>query len=248
MDTATRHRAVSVAACAALVSPLAWGQAAVSPRLSATAETHATGVFLNPQGDVLTARHAVEHCRDILAVKDGRVVQARVRAISNERDLAVLGTDLVPYLSATFPERARAVEGSAGVFTEAYSVLQRMPQRGSVLSNALTVPGGEDLNLISGVKPGTSGSAVLRGDGLVAGVVVERVARWPGAATGMLSRASGGAVLQGPSQVRAISAEQVKAFLRDNGIAFTQSDVPQLAPNQSPAARAATLAVGILCG
>ncbi|WP_130361802.1 hypothetical protein [Pigmentiphaga kullae] len=50
--------------------------------------------------------------------------------------------------------------------------------------------------LVSGVKPGTSGSAVLRGD----------------------------------------------------GVSFSQSDLPQPAPNQSPAVRAATLAVGILCG
>jgi len=237
-----------MAACAALVSSFAWGQAAVPPRLSATVETHATGVFLNQAGDVLTARHAIDHCQDILVVKDGRVAQASLRAVSNERDLAVLGTDLTPYLSATFPEQPQGATGSVGVFAEAYSVLQRMPQRASVLSKALTVPGGEGLNLISGVKPGTSGSAVLRGDGLVAGVVVERVARGPGATVGMLSRASGAVAMQGPSQVRAVSAEQIKQFLRDNGIPFSQSDLPQLAPNQAPAARAATLAVGILCG
>lgn len=196
VGTAARHRAASLAACAALVSSSAWGQVAVSLRLSATAETHATGVFLNQAGDVLTARHAIGHCQDILVVKDGRAAQARLRAVSNERDLAVLGTDLAPYLSATFPEQPQTATGSVGVFAEAYSVLQRMPQRASVLSNALTVPGGEGLNLISGVKPGTSGSAVLRGD----------------------------------------------------GVSFSQSDLPQLAPNQSPAARAATLAVGILCG
>ncbi|OVZ57923.1 hypothetical protein CDO44_16220 [Pigmentiphaga sp. NML080357] len=242
-----RRAAAAIAAGACAVA-MPCASRAEPPRLSIGADTHATGVFLNQQGDVLTARHAVDHCKDVFVVKDGKVAQARVRAVSNAHDLAVLGTELIPYLSATFPAKAQSGGSSMGVFAEAYSVLQRMPHRASVLSNAMTVPGGDDLNLISGVKPGTSGSAVLHADGLVAGVVVERVARGPGAAGVVLSRASSAAMVSGPSQVRAVAAEPVKQFLRDSGISFTESDTPQLAPNQSPAARAATLAVGILCG
>lgn len=226
----------------------AWPQAAFAVEFSAGMETHASGVFLNQRGDILTAKHAIEHCKAVFVVKDGRVTQAQVRAVSNVHDMAVLGTDLVPYLSATLPANTPTSTSSMAVFAEAYSTLQRMPQRARVLSNAMTVPGGDDLYLISGAKPGTSGSAVLRSDGLVAGLVVERVARGPHAVTGLLSRAHAGAVVQGPSQVRAIAAEQVKQFLRDSGIPFAESDVPQLAPNQSPAARAATLAAGVLCG
>lgn len=235
-------------AAAACAIALPWTSRAHPPRLPVDADTHATGVFLNQQGDVLTARHAIEHCKEIFVVKDGKVAQARVRAISNAHDLAVLGTELIPYLSATFPAKTQSGGSSMGVFAEAYSVLQRMPHRASVLSNAMTVPGGDDLNLISGAKPGTSGSAVLRADGLVAGVVVERVARGPGAAGAALSRAASATSVSGPSQVRAVAAGPVKQFLRDSGIPFTESDTPQLAPNQSPAARAATLAAGVLCG
>jgi len=41
---------------------------------------------------------------------------------------------------------------------------------------------------------------------------------------------------------------RIKHFLRDNGVACGESDTPQLGPRQSPAARAATLSVGVLCG
>lgn len=211
-------------------------------------EANASGVFLNEAGDVLTARHAVSDCRSLFAIKGGQVAQATVIAESAELDIAVLRTTLKPYLGATFALADAAPGRSIGVFTEAYAVLQRLPDRAALLSNAMTVPGAEGLQLLSGAKPGASGSAVLGADGLLLGVVVERVAAAPHAAGMALSRAASASGVTGATQVRAVPASQLRQFLGRHGIAFAASDSPQLSPMQSPAARASTLSVGVLCG
>ena len=217
---------------------------------AAPPEANASGVFLNAAGDVLTARHAVADCRSLFALKDAQVAQARVIAESAELDVAVLRTTLTPYLHATLAADARTLApGSVGVFTEAYAVLQRMPDRAALLSNAMTVPGVEGLQLLSGVQPGASGSAVLGADGLLLGVVVERVAAAPHASGMVLSRAASAAgVAGGVTRVRAVPVARLRDFLDAHGIAYTHSREPQLGPQQSPAARASTLSVGVLCG
>jgi serine protease DegQ len=211
-------------------------------------EVNASGVFLNDAGEVLTARHAVANCHSLFVVKDGRAVEATVRVLSPDLDVAVLRSTLKPYLSATFAQTTTAPAGSTGVFTEAYSLLQRMPDRASVLSNAMTIPGSEDMQLLSDAQPGASGSAVLGAGGLLLGVVVERIAAAPGSTGLMLSRSPNASRPVGATRVRAVTAARIKNFLRDNGVAFSESDTPQLGPLQSPAARAATLSVGVLCG
>jgi serine protease DegQ len=220
-------------------------KAAVAALLDPGQETSASGVFLNPAGDVLTARHAVLKCAALYVVKDARIVAATILAHDPVLDLAVLRTRLRPYLSATLAHSLP--RSGSGVFTESYAGLQRMSDRSSVLSNALTLPGAEALYLLSGALPGASGSAVLGSDGLLLGMVVERVSRGPGG----IERRSGGALnpalTQGDIRVKAIAAPQIAQFLRAQDLPFTQSDVAQLGPQQSPAARAATLAVGIYC-
>lgn len=227
-------------------------QAAAEPPPRTGLDTHASGVFLNPAGDVLTAHHAVGSCSTIYVVKDGRVVEAKLGLAGPELDLAVLHTTLKPYLSATLAQTEARSGSSIGVFSEAYSVLQRLPGRATLVSNAITVPGEDGMQLLSGVKPGASGSAVIGGAGLVLGVVVARMASVSSShgavSSTMLSRAAAAGVPTGASVVRAVGVTQVKQFLRDGGIPFTESDAAQLGATQSPAARAATLSVGIICG
>lgn len=223
-----------------------------APPLPSSLDAHASGVFLNAAGDVLTARHAVATCSTIYAVKDGRVVEATLQVASEELDLAVLRTTLKPYLSATLAQTEARSGSSQGVFSEAYSVLQRLPGRATLVSNAITVPGDDGMQMLSGVKPGASGSAVIGGAGLVLGVVVSRVASGSGtqgvASSTMLSRAAAAGVPVGASLVRAVGVTQIKQFLRAAGIPYAESDAAQLGSTQSPAARAATLSVGIICG
>ncbi len=239
------RRAVTALVLAAGAAGAAWAQdSSGEPGL----EAHASGFFLNARGDVLTARHAVAECRSLYVVKGSRAAEVSVLALSKELDLAVLRTPLKPYLSATFAQSAMA-GGSVGVFVEAYSVLQRLPDRATLLSNAMTVPGGEGLQLMSDVQPGASGSAVLGNSGLLLGTVVERVATSPGASGRTLSRAaaSSGAPT-GATQVHAVPAARIKQFLTVNGIEFSESDAAQIGPQQSPASRASTLSVGVVCG
>lgn len=211
-------------------------------------ESSASGVFLNADGDVLTAAHAVSACRSLFLIKGAQVVEATLRAIDPALDLAVLAGTLRPYLSATIAQADLLPSASIGVFAEAYETLQRLPDRAGLLSNAMTVPGAEGLQLISGARPGASGTAVLGADGLLLGMVVERVAAAPHAAGRVLSRGPAPGPSGGATQVRAVSATHIKHFLAAHGIAFSQSANAQLSPLQSPAARASTLSVGVLCG
>ena len=210
-------------------------------------ETHASGVFLNSNGDVLTARHAVSNCHALYVVKDAKVVLASLRAVSTNEDVAVLRTTLKPYLSAVFQHSDLPVNRSVPVLAEAYWRLASMPDRASTLSNAITVPESEgELQLLSGVKPGASGSAVLGVSGLVLGVVVERVAGAPSATSMGQSRYPMHA--SGASLVRAVPAASIKRFLRSHEIDFAESDAAQISEQQSSAARAFTLGVGVICG
>lgn len=228
----------------AMAGPCMATPQAGSPRM----DVHATGVFLNARGDVLTARHVVEDCGVVYVVKDAKVVLANIRAISQNHDLAVLSTELKPYLSATFPTTMHAQSKSQGVFAEGYSVVQRMPHRASVVFNALSEPDTGELSLLSPVQPGASGSPVLSA-GLVLGVVVERVAPGQRPSGSMaLSQVGKGVDAHGVSRVKAVSAEHIKYFLRERAIAFTESDEPQLGRMQAQAPRAATLSVGVICG
>lgn len=221
---------------------------AMPAAVAATPEANASGVFLNEEGEVLTAAHAVANCKSLFVIKGAQVAEARVRAVDAGLDLAVLQSTLKPYLSATLAQADALPATSIGVFAEAYETLQRLPDRALLRSNAMTVPGAEGLQLLSGARPGASGTAVLGADGLLLGVVVERVAAAPHASGQVLSRTSSTAPLTGATQVRAVSVAAIKPFLAAHDIAFSQSTSAQLSAHQSPAARASTLSVGVLCG
>ena len=209
---------------------------------------HASGVFINASGDLLTALHAVADCSAIYAVKDGRVVSATVLASDATQDLAVLRTAFKPYLSAVFPDTQDAARRSQGVFAEGYNELQDMPARGRTLFNAMTVPSENGLSLISAVRPGASGSPVLGANGLVLGVVVARVAA-DGNPSGRVELSQARKAGTGEAtRVKAAEADGISSFLRSHGIEHARSDLPQLGPMQAQAPRAVTLSAGVICG
>lgn len=211
-------------------------------------QAHASGVFLNPAGDLLTAWHAVADCGTLYALKDAQVVRAELIAHDAALDLAVLRTTFKPYLSAVFPATTERIPPSQPVFAESYDVLQRMPRRGHTLFNAMTTPAEGELSLISGVRPGASGSPVLGASGLVLGVVVARLST-DGAPSGRVplshARRAG---ISDATRVKAVSANSISAFLQRHGIEHVRSDDPQLGPMQAQAPRAATLSAGVICG
>lgn len=235
------------AALLGLACLLSWWMA--STARSAEPEVHATGLFLNEAGDVLTARHAVEKCKALYVVKNGRIEQAWLRAMAPDADLAVLKTRLKPSLSVTFPIEAFEETTPKPVFAEAYAVLQEMPDRSRAMFNAVTVPGNGHFSMMSPVRPGASGSAVLGADGRVLGMVVERTANARSSrGTRSLSRYSTNHLPQGAAtEVGAVAYEEIKRFLRDNAVVFHESSQAQLGPGQASAPRAATLSVGVIC-
>lgn len=227
------------------------------PASSATPLVQASGVFINMRGDVLTARHAVLHCPSLFVVKNGQVARATVRAVSNDIDVAVLQATLKPMLSATFISTHPLYAHSMAVFSQSYTELQapeNRQDRARLLGNALTVPGQPGtLQMLSSAQPGASGSAVLDNGGLLLGIVAERVAAGNGSTRSTDSNAVVEPMVSPARQgmasiVRAVTADGIKTFLSQVSIPYAQSNTPQISTMQSPASRAATLAVGIICG
>ena len=198
---------------------------------------NATGVFVDMGGTVLTARHAVERCRNLYILKDGRVARAELVAVSGDADLALVRGPIKPYLAATFAVEA-ASQGSRPVFAAGYAELHRMKDRTKVLYNgfALGDPARPDemrFMLFSEAGHGASGSPVLNGEGLVVGLVTRReVAGNP----------------SGQSVVVAVSENAIKSFLLQAGVAFREGGKAEIGPLQARAPRAATLSAGIICG
>lgn len=208
--------------------------------------TQGTGVFINDRGDVLTARHVVAGCAALFVVKDKRVVRATVAAQDESDDLAVLRTPLKPWLSAVLAAPGTARPRGGPVFAEGYDALQTMQDRRRTVSNAIMMPSAGGLSILSAVRPGASGAAVLGDGGLLLGVVLARTAS--GVSMPIpLSRSRvpepRGLVIS----VRAAPADQIKTFLDRHGVPVRESALAQLGPSQARAPRAATLSVGVIC-
>lgn len=195
---------------------------------------NATGVFVDMEGTVLTARHAVQGCSSLYTLKDGRVSRAELVAVSEDADLALVKSSIKPYLAATFAVDV-AAPGGRPVFAAGYTELRRMKDRTKVLYNgfALDRPAHPDemrFMLYSEAERGASGSPVLDGEGLVIGLVVRREA-----------------TRSGESAVIAVSERAIKSFLRQTGIIFREGRQAEIGPLQARAPRAATLSAGIIC-
>lgn len=209
-------------------------------------EANATGFFVNDQGDVLTARHVVEGCQTLFVIKDAQVAHAKVKALSADRDLAVITSAIRPLLSASFVKRGN-VSGAQPVFAAGYEVLRHMPDRATTIYNGFTRSGASDagrpeFTLLSSATNGASGSPVLDQAGLVVGLITERAEAAGGDARAVATRSDAA------SYVIAVPGDPIKTFLRASGVPFTETDTPQLEPMQAHAPRAATLEAGVLCG
>lgn len=204
------------------------GAASAAPVLAT-----ASGVLLNDRGDILTAAHAVDGCRRLYAMKDDKVVRARVRARDPHQDLAVLASSLRPLLAATLAEQLDLTPGQP-LFVAGYSRLRRGPETRGLLYNAVLRHGGDrTLTLMAPAAEGDSGSAVLDSGGRVVGLILQ----WRRLPMNPAPRRT----------VRARAGTAVKQFLRQQGVPFHASRRPTLDTLQPKAPRAATLAVGLFC-
>ncbi|HEY3600156.1 MAG TPA: serine protease [Paraburkholderia sp.] len=209
-------------------------------------EPNATGFFVNDGGDLLTARHVVEACQTLFVIKDGQVARASVKAVSHDKDLAVIASRIEPLLAASFAKRSGLV-GVQPVFAAGYDALMHMPDRQTAMFNGFARNATTDresgaLTLMSSATHGASGSPVLDQAGLVVGLVTGRAEASNENPRAYVAR-SGAA-----DYVIALSSDSIKTFLAVSNIPFNETDVPQLEPMQPHAPRAATLEAGILCG
>ncbi len=192
-------------------------------------EKSGTAFFVDDFGDLLTARHAVEDCTQVIVTKEGRTVAAHVVALSSRVDLALIKAPKTLGLSAVFPQ---AVMASANdmVFVSAYDKLAGL-KRGGTLANATVsgAPGSSQagyLAIDSDATFGASGAPVIDSRGLVEGVISRRTTA---------------------SRVLAVDAAEVKDFLASNRIRFDADDRPQIAGGAPRADRAASISAHVIC-
>lgn len=189
-----------------------------------------TAFFVDGNGHMLTARHAVENCSGVVVSKEQHRVAGRVVAVSSRYDLALIKVPKTLGLTAVFPRNVTTSVNDM-VFAGAYDTLQGMRVGGGMLANARVLSsfgGSEDGHLVmdSPVTFGASGAPVLDRNGLVLGSVSRRT---------MVNR------------VLAVGATQMVDFLSANGVRPEQDDRPQLAGSTSRAHRAASISAHIIC-
>jgi len=204
--------------------------ALASAHAAIRSQKSATAFFVDGGGHLLTARHAVENCTRVVVAKEGRVAVARVVAVSDGADLALIRIQRTWGLAATFPRTVTAAVNDM-MFAAAYDTLPGMVGLGGIIANATVIssPGGVEagyLALNSHISFGGSGAPVLDGRGLVQGVVSRRTVF---------------------DRVLAVNARDAKDFLLGNRIAIELDDRPQIAGSGSRANRAASLSARVTC-
>jgi S1-C subfamily serine protease len=194
-------------------------------------QLNSTGFFVDWSGHVLTAGHAAANCARLYIGKDGRTAAAVMVAAWPVQDLALLKADETMGAPAVFARNVRAEERDA-VFVAGYQVLQDMLGRGGTLFNGIVARGREQpearaaIELVSDATYGSSGAPVLSSDGLVIGIVTHKTMR---------------------TRVVATNADDAKAFLAANQIAFTEDERAQLGGFEDRARHAASFSVSVTC-
>ena len=99
-------------------------------------ELASTGFFVDDNGDVLTAAHAVDGCTNIYAEKEGQTVRATFIARSDTVDLAIVKIRETMGLPAVFAQ-SDEVGAKDMVFAANYSLLGDILARGGAVDGGL---------------------------------------------------------------------------------------------------------------
>jgi S1-C subfamily serine protease len=184
---------------------------ALAPSSDSGGEAVGGGIYINPQGDVLTTWDQVADCRKLAVLDDSTLLPATILAGNPVRSLALLRTERSTRVFAKFRSTPPAVGSTVRAIT--YPILDGVPLPIAAAAGSLrsaSSPTGVDgiiqsATLVAGQSPG---GAVVDQQGEVIGITVTRLEEdWPtgftyGIATPPIARfaaAAGLQLAQGPA-------------------------------------------------
>lgn len=199
-----------------------------------------SGFWVNDTGDLVTARHVVDGCSLVVISGQGLTQTAKVVALSDTDDVALIHAPHTSTLAIVFSEDVTDDVGLP-VLAASFEALKTLKSSG-IFSNGMLQAqdmAGGTLRLTLQAEQGASGAPVLDRKGLVQGMLIRR--------TQTQYAMLGSVPTGGIGYVQAVSRDRIRAFLRAQGVMFSASDQSQLSPSQNLAARAASLTQGVFC-
>lgn len=178
----------------------------------------ATGFFINEDGLIITAAHAVKRCQTLSVVIKGSVLPVNLLRRDAVNDLALLqlSGDSPYYLKFRSGKRLRAGDGIVSVGYPLRGILADEANITSGVVSALAGLGNDSryIQITSPVQPGNSGGPLLDRSGLLVGVVIAKLDAL------RLAKISGDI----PQNVNfAIRGRVVQAFIEANDVFFEQA-------------------------
>jgi len=189
-------------------------------RARARGTRYGSAFAVTREGDILTARHVVEECGEIVLVSPaGESKTANLRALSPVADIALLAVDPgVPplRLRADPPEPGMEVR-AIGYPEHGLPVIRPLTMGGEVSLYRESDSGVRVIGFSAPVRGGASGGPLMAPDGTVQGLVIAKV-NTPDffEQTGRLLR----------DFTFAIAAESLRIFLAEHGIRLTDAPDP----------------------
>lgn len=183
------------------------------------ASTSATGFFINEDGLIITAAHAVKRCQIISVIIDGSVRPVKLlrRDVDNDLALLQLSGDSPYYLKIRSGKRIRAGDEIVSVGFPLLGILADQANITSGVVSSLAGLGNDSryIQITSPVQPGNSGGPLLDRSGLLVGVVIAkldalRIAKITGDIPQNVNFAIRGLVVQAFMEANDVSFEQAR--------------------------------------
>jgi S1-C subfamily serine protease len=147
------------------------------PKINTRKATSGTAFFVTKAGKAVTNAHVVRGCREISVTMDGRRIAARILAMDERNDLALLVTDLQLTRAASWRLKVRQGED---IVVYGFPLTGALASGGNVTTGNVTALAGlsDDsrfLQISAPVQAGNSGGPLLDRNGTVVGVVVSKL-------------------------------------------------------------------------
>jgi TPR repeat protein len=204
------------------------------------ATSSGTAFFVTPDGKALTNAHVVRGCSDVTVITGGESHPARVLALDDRNDLALLAADLHAEHSAIWRLQVRQGEDIA---VYGFPLPGALASGGNVTIGIVTALAGmrDDsrfLQISAPIQPGNSGGPVLDRNGAVVGVIVSTI-------NGLALASVTGSL---PQNVNfAIKASVAAAFLDAQNVPHEDASDQSALSNPDLTAHARSFTAQVLC-